>query len=347
MDNKKIRLFLFAFAISFIVFPLQAKQGGNDNFGYMWTDTAGTVTVDYQWIDIKDGTRLDSDLSPSTVYGPIALPFTFTFYGVYFNSIYISSNGWVSFSAPGGPFPGNTTIPSGAGPDSMIAVFWDDLSALTGTYGLPGIYYKTVGSTPNRKFIVLWQGYTFNVPTRDVQFELILYEKSNNIKCQYNYLSGTLSATVGIKADVNTGIEYSFNQTVSNNCAILLHNKLIASSSASISPASAQAGSPQEFNYYINDIDPTDTTGLGKIDRIVIDNPFTSSTPTVTGIKINDFDAYIQLSPNKPTDPGYATWQYSGNSIIIQASYFNVIDSLKVTSTVEITNTLVSATSGR
>ena len=37
------------------------------------------------------------------------------------------------------------------------------------------------------------------------------------------------------------------------------------------------------------------------------------------------------MSSNKPVDAGFVTWQYSGDSLIVQTSNFDVIDSLKIT----------------
>ncbi|MCD4693296.1 MAG: hypothetical protein K8R79_10305 [Calditrichales bacterium] len=328
--------FIFGILLLFI-YNVFADQGGSDSFGYMWTDTEGTTNIDYEWIDIKHTTRLIGPTVGDQVEG-VSLPFDFEFYGHKCDSLYICANGWVSFKYPGSSgWPTNDTIPSGSGPDSMIALFWDNLASTAGNGG--GVYSKTVGSAPNRNFIVQWDLLNGAIMPNKIDFELILFEHSNLIKLQYNNIdaaySGGGSATIGIKADTSTGIQYSHNQNgaVSSSSAILFHNKSVGDTAlASISPASAQAGDFPTLNYYIYDIDTSGTSGLGKLDRFAIGNPFTSS-PTVTNIKINNHNAYIQNSSDKPTEAGYATWQYDAvnDSLIIQTSIFDVIDSVKVT----------------
>ncbi|MCK4560868.1 MAG: Ig-like domain-containing protein, partial [Calditrichia bacterium] len=328
-------------AIFFLIFlfvsTLFADQGGKDNFGYMWTNSDGTVSVDYEWIDARDGTNLFT-VPFNNDTASVVLPFNFVFYGGSFSKVWVSTNGWISFTQPSGSYPGNTTIPAGAGPDSMIAVFWDNIIGETWPAGEGGVYYKTLGTTPNRRFVIQWDIQEGQWNENDVNFEVILYEQSNQIKFQYYWLAsqynGGGSATIGIKQNTSVGIEYSFNQAsaVDALTAILHHNKFVNGASASISPTSVEAGAVQTFNYYINNIDPTDTTGLGKLDSVVIGNPFLSTPdPVVTGVKINNHNAFIQMSSNKPTEAGFATWQINADSIIIQSSHFDIIDSLKVT----------------
>jgi hypothetical protein len=325
-----------------------ADQGGKDNFGYMWTNSDGTVSVDYQWIDARDGTGLftEAAIPPgfTTDTASVDLPFDFVFYGGSFSRAWVSTNGWISFTQPTGAdpsYPTNTTIPNGAGPDSMIAVFWDDLILADGDVNpLGNVYYKTVGTAPNRQFVIQWQFREGASNENDITFQVILYEHSNLIKFQYyeidpDFWTGRAAmATIGIKLNTTIGLEYSFNtlDAVTDLTAILNHNKFVNGASASISPTSVEAGAVQTFNYYITNIDPTDTTGLGKLDSVVIGNPFLSTPdPVITGIKINNQDAFIQMSSAKPTDAGFATWQIVTDSIIVQTSNFDIIDSLKIT----------------
>jgi hypothetical protein len=323
------------FLIFLFVSTGYADQGGKDNFGYMWTDSDGTVTVDYQWIDARDGTDVFGSIFDDDTAG-VDLTFDFVFYGDTLNKIWISTNGWISFSQPSGATPSeptNVSIPGGGDPDSLIAVFWDNM--ITGAGG-GGIFYKISGSSPNRKFIVQW-----DIQRNDgsrISCQVILYEHSNLIKFQYSEIDAAFgnggSATLGIKKNSTIGIEYSFNDNtaVTPPLTILFHNKFVNGASANILPTTVEAGAVQTFNYYITDIDTTDTTGLGKLDNVVIGNPFLSTPdPVITGIKINNQDAFIQMSSAKPTEAGFATWQFVTDSIIIQTSHFDIIDSLKVT----------------
>ena len=93
------------------------------------------------------------------------------------------------------------------------------------------IYYQTLGTAPNRMFVVEWyNNQHYSNSQKGVTFEAILYEGSNNIKFQYkNVEFGTVtgsissdlppydkggSATVGIEASSGSGLQYSYNQQV-------------------------------------------------------------------------------------------------------------------------------------
>ncbi|MBN2710768.1 MAG: hypothetical protein JXR46_17110, partial [Calditrichaceae bacterium] len=337
MRTKFIKIIFGLYSVLFSLSPVYADQGGSDSFGYMWTNSAGAVSVDYEWIDAKNGTRLINAFNPGTVAG-VELPFTFYFYGSAYDSLYISSNGWVSFTYPGTDSdPTNVTIPTGAGPDNMIAVFWDDLSVLTGIANLPGVYYNNSGVFPNQKFIIQWEGYRYS-PLAEIKVQLVLYQHSHLIKMQYNYSTGAIAggvgATVGIKQNTSDGIEYSFNTaSISNNSAILFHNRILNSgATANLSPNSATAGSIEQFTYLFGGLASVPAS-LGKADRFTIFNPFGDVyEPVVTGILINGSSAYIQESLNKPVAAGYATWSYinATDSILIQLSDFDAISTLQV-----------------
>ena len=129
-----------------------ADQGTGSSFAYMWTDwnTATPPTIDYEWIDASDGTAVISGAFTDSVFNAIALPFNFNFFNLNRDSIYVSTNGWATLSDPGtNSHPTNLRINSSSTPDSLLSVYWDDMYSINGTNS--GIFYKTVGSSPNRK----------------------------------------------------------------------------------------------------------------------------------------------------------------------------------------------------
>ena len=110
-----------------------ADQGGNDSFGHMWTDSKGTVSVDYDWFNINElSARIIgpafSEADPVGIELPSA--FAFEFFGGPKDSIYVSENGWFSFIKPSDSVPVDGGTAFANGPDSMIAVFWHDLENL-------------------------------------------------------------------------------------------------------------------------------------------------------------------------------------------------------------------------
>ncbi len=332
------RILILLGASFFIISSVFANQGGDDNFGYMWTDSRTTQPpyITMNWIDALDGTS-HTPVGDDVVYGPISLGFTFRFYGTNYTNVYISTNGFISFTdLAGNSYPVNGQL-SDSGPTTMIAPFWDDLTADR----IPFVLSKTTGVSPNRQFVVMWNSAVILDPPTDrlMTFEVVLYETSNLIKFQYGYSregAQGLYATIGIKSGTNY-VQYSYNQAgaVNQNYAILFHpdnaNLATDGADANISPTSVQASTAlRQFRYQVSNIFPSQTTGLGKIDRLSIANPFTSFAPTVIGVYINGNQAFIQNSANPPSQRGFATWYYQSDSLIIQTDNFEIIDSLRV-----------------
>ncbi len=158
----------------------------------------------------------DDDASLSTT-----LPFDFLFYGTLYpagSTIYITSNGWMSFTDSGAAF-NNNPIPDPNNPDNMIAPFFFDLNI-----GASGqVCYQTSGAAPNRRFSIEWDGVTDNLGLGDTYtFELVLYEFSNDIKFQYlndvsNIMAGApplaagVFATIGLQENQFSGDEALFS----------------------------------------------------------------------------------------------------------------------------------------
>ena len=80
-----------------------------------------------QWQDIaQTGTPIPALYADDQVTEPIPLGFAFPFYGGVHDSIQIGTNGWLSFDASV-PHYTNQPLPTTAGPQTLIAPFWDDL----------------------------------------------------------------------------------------------------------------------------------------------------------------------------------------------------------------------------
>ncbi len=176
------------------------------------TDPGGPA---FNWIDISStGTSLGLSDDDST---NIDLPFTFNYFGMNYNQVFVNSNGNLTF---GGSFTdySNRCLPISETSD-IIAGFWDDLNPSAGG----NVYYEVRGTAPNRMFLVEW----FNVPhyrnIGNATFEIILYEGNNDIFFQYldvdfgnpNFNDGN-SATLGIQnnPDACNLSQYSCNEAV-------------------------------------------------------------------------------------------------------------------------------------
>jgi hypothetical protein len=69
----------------------------------------------------------DLNISFDDTYVAQALPFAFPFYGNEYNSVFVTSNGLLTFSEGGSYSFGNDALPSAGAPNNMICAFWDDL----------------------------------------------------------------------------------------------------------------------------------------------------------------------------------------------------------------------------
>ena len=125
-------------------------------------------------------------LSDDVWSGTVNIGFTFSFYGQNYTQCVIGSNGLVSFntsqansycpwSLTGGPLPNGTL--TGAKNSAMLT--YQDINPSLGGQ----IQYQTVGTTPNRKFVVLYKDiYMFSCTSQCNYMAIILYETSNIVE---------------------------------------------------------------------------------------------------------------------------------------------------------------------
>lgn len=160
--------------------PLRADWGGPDGFGYRWIDSQEPSGPAYQWTEIRElGTALDAgdDQSPA-----VALPRLFRYYGVFYDSVYVCSNGFLSFASPdANPYP--EPLPAVSLPNAMAAPLWNDLNPADPQSG--GIYFYHDAS--GDRFIVEWDSvihfgsqhyYSFQAVLGLSDFSLALYYRS-------------------------------------------------------------------------------------------------------------------------------------------------------------------------
>jgi hypothetical protein len=191
---------------------VNAASGGPDGYGYRFTDSNEAGGPSYSWEEISgSGTALT--LGGDSYEYPVSIGFSFDFYGVSYTELSVCSDGGLTFGDWGLNFI-NQPLPDGTEP--FIAVYWDDLTPPAGS-----IYYETLGSAPNRTFVVEWDGVASWSVGGDATFEIILYEGTNNILMQYDdTIFGSVSfdegasSTVGIQQDDSNALQYSYNEAV-------------------------------------------------------------------------------------------------------------------------------------
>ncbi len=184
---------IFVFLISWI--PFQSVQALPPETNYAGVDT---------------GLRGDD-----TISGDINIGFNFTYYGNTYSLTQISTNGLVCFGNQGSSAYTESALPSTGSPNNCIYAFWDDLMSYDESQL---VLYRTIGTAPNREFIVQWTNYGFYNSTLPMgTFQVILYETSNNIRMQYRQLltdprSYGDSAAIGLENyDGTVGLQYLFD----------------------------------------------------------------------------------------------------------------------------------------
>ncbi len=200
--------------------PMILDSGGPDEFGYTWIDSDEPDGPVYEWIEISgDGQPLQFDNDQNQ--GPMDLGFGIPFYGDYYGSIRICSNGWISFTS-NATESYNRPIPNDIEPNNLVAPFWDNLNPENG-----GEVYFYTNNTDSA--IVEWQDVPRYFNSGSFTFEVIL-TADGNITYQYNSLDGVLnSCTIGIENGGGTvGLQIAYNQNyVAENLAVKIEHPTI------------------------------------------------------------------------------------------------------------------------
>lgn len=186
------------------------RAGGPDAFGYRYRDSDEAGGPAFDWFDISViGTPVAGLDSDDEYVGPLAIPFNFPYYGGSFNQIWLSTNGWMSFTAPTSSSLTNYPLPNASGQSNQIAPFWDDLD-------FENALHATTYSDGSR-FIIQYtnvEHYPGGAGTTSYTFQVILYP-NGRVVYQYQTMSGILNShTIGIQdstKSVGLGVTYNEN----------------------------------------------------------------------------------------------------------------------------------------
>ncbi len=203
-----------AFEINVEPTPEAPTSGGPDEYGYIWATSDDAEGPEYEWLEINGsgeiaGTQI-SGMSDVNCVGPIVLPFTFNFYGINYDSLWIGSNGLVGFNNTV-TADGNQNMPNATSPNGLIAGFWDDLDLGDGR-GAVYTYYDE----GNDRFIVEYDGAPDYPGGTGAQnwFQFHLYS-DRSIEIHYMDLQGDrTSCSVGMENEEGTvGLTALYNDT--------------------------------------------------------------------------------------------------------------------------------------
>jgi len=180
------------------------------------------------------------------------LPFDFPFYGTYYRTIYISSNGLITFIGSDSSW-GNSI--EWLTSKLAIAAAWDDLA----TYAPRDIFIWQLDST---HVVIRWYASPLYNTTATVDFEAIL-GADGVIQLNYGYNDGSISATVGISNGVGDIIAEDI--TSSNNINTILFTPYRSEHDLSVhlqAPSNLPLGQPTILNATVDNLGSNDELGV-------------------------------------------------------------------------------------
>ncbi|WBV61886.1 fibronectin type III domain-containing protein [Chryseobacterium camelliae] len=187
----------------------------------------------------------------NTIY-PVALPFNFSFNGVNYSSLNVSTNGFVTFGATAPSGSEYSPISSATAYSGAISAFGRDLNSFFNIASTTGeISWGVVGTAPNREIVIQWSNFrpVYTTSTTNVyafSFQIRLKETSNIVAIVYksgSYLAGTTSisntAQIGLRGTSNADFNNRTNSTTvlfSNSTAGTANNNTQAFNTTAATP---------------------------------------------------------------------------------------------------------------
>lgn len=333
---------------------------GQDAYGYFIYDD-GDEAYDlcpvYDWIPIApaeggSGTVLnlvdpyepddEGDQNNANSIQTVDLPFNFTFYGVEYDCVSISSNGFIAFGETTDSDWRNWRLPGPGGPSPMVAVFWDDLALIPNqsavcTWHNQAEHYFVVewynmvsgydGNTPETFQSILYDPFYYPSHTGDGQIKL-QYKQFNNINMSAGYSRphGNF-CSIGIEDHTGTvGLEYTFGNIYPTAAKPLSHESALFISTRAQMPdipylvvEAVQVMDPNQNGF----LEPGESAQLairlgnrGLVDATGVSAVLSSSDPYVNitnsyasfgtvpalGNSLNLSNFAVQVEPNCPPD---------------------------------------------
>ncbi len=140
-----------------------SAPSGPDDYGYYCYDSADIDYPDqapiYEWVECStlfggEGEKIEG-IADNYWSEVVHLPFSFTYYGVPYDSIRVADNGWIAFDTTDWYDIRNWNMPNEWGCASLVAPFWDNLvPSPEDIPGTDGIY--TYHDEERGCFVVEW-----------------------------------------------------------------------------------------------------------------------------------------------------------------------------------------------
>lgn len=169
---------------------------------YTFAQSSGTYTAITGGTVFQSGTSLNTD----AVSAAVNIGFNFRYNNRTYSTVFISQNGFITFGANPPLATTTTGLSTNVNPavEGAIAGFSANLRASAVTGAAPEIRYETIGSSPNRTFVVQYRdvGFSTTATTQRLNFQIRLDETTNVVRVVYGTTAwGTSTATgqVGLK----------------------------------------------------------------------------------------------------------------------------------------------------
>ncbi len=186
-----------------------ANTALEDAFGYKCTEIAGGNILPFL-VSTDAGVVTEATLTGIDKSVPLDIGFEFFFYEKAYSRCSISTTGLVTFGDSSVDYTPDP-IPNASAPNEFIAPLWTDLEVTSTSK----ILYKTVGTSPDRIFVVKYENvklYNSGGASTDkrVTFQVQLYETTNAIQVRYQDENPSAAApgqqaTIGIESRNYTG----------------------------------------------------------------------------------------------------------------------------------------------
>lgn len=233
--------------------------------------TGGTVAYAAPWDNHTTGAAVSANLG-----------FNFEFNSTVFTSCFISPNGFITFGALQ---PANTNyvpISNGSAYSGAVSALGVDLISNTDP-----ITFTTLGTAPNRVFVVQWKNAVRKAETGVFNFQIRLFETSNQIELRYGFCfpdnTTVVPVQVGLRGPNNTFLSNVRNRL---QAAPNLNNTWFTKSTPGTANNStmrtSQAEYPESGLVYRYTVPPVCVTPTGAPSSLVIGGTGVSSNAFTT-----------------------------------------------------------------